>query len=230
MDKIEGEVRLDHEDSGHARKHHRHKDYSEMLKGYGHGRGVLSSFMVQPKVSVEVQQAEEHILLITRQHPLVNLKWILLALFMMLVSLFFPLFPPYALLLPTFQFATTVLWYLLITAVVLQGFLNWYFDLFIVTDERIIDVDFKNLIYKNITSTKIDNIEDVTYSISGAIPSLLNFGNVLIQTAGTGLQLNPEKTTPSVEILNTPRPQQVVRLINEMILEEEQEKLEGRTR
>ena len=60
-----------------------------------------------------------------------------------------------------FQFMTLVLWYLLVTAVVLEGFFNWYFDVFIVTDERIIDVDFKNMIYKNITITKIDKIEEI---------------------------------------------------------------------
>jgi hypothetical protein len=88
---------------------------------------------------------------------------------------------------------TYMLWYLLVTAVVLGGFLRWYFDVFVVTDERIIDIDFNNLIYKNITSTKIDNIEDVTYNVSGAIQSLFNFGQVLIQTAGTGVSMAARK-------------------------------------
>ena len=68
----------------------------------------------------------------------------------------------------------TILWYLLTAAIAFEGFFNWYFDVFIVTDERIIDVDFKNLIYRNITMTKIDKIEDVTYTVSGAIPSMLD--------------------------------------------------------
>jgi hypothetical protein len=123
-----------------------------------------------------------------------------------------------------------MLWYLLVTAVVLGGFLRWYFDVFVVTDERIIDIDFNNLIYKNITSTKIDNIEDVTYNVSGAIQSLFNFGQVLIQTAGTGVSMAPENATPTMEIWDTPQPALVAKLINELIVEEEQEKLDGRAR
>ena len=140
---------------------------------------------------------------------------------MVMAPIFFGKLPLYEYLLTRFQVMTVVLWYLLTTAVLLEGFFDWYFDVFIVTDERIIDIDFYNLIYKNISSTKIENIEDVTYNISGPLPSLLNFGMVLIQTAG-------EK--PLFEIYDTPQPAKVTKLINEMILEEEREKLEGRVR
>ena len=87
-----------------------------------------------------------------------------------------------------------------------------------------------DLIYKNITATKIDRIEDVTYSVSGVLASFLNYGNVLIQTAGAGIEMKPQQTAPFMEIFNTPHPAKVTKLINELIMEEEQEKIEGRVR
>jgi hypothetical protein len=207
------------------------REYSQVIRESTTSRNPLATFMVMPKgVSVEIQDEDEVILLLVRRHVITNIKWILVALVLGMAPIFFGAFPFYEVLLPTFRLMTVLLWYLLTTAVVLEGFFNWYFDVFIVTDERIIDVDFKNLIYKNITTTKIERIEDVTYSVSGALPSFLNYGNVLIQTASAGISLDPQDTAPFMEIINTPRPAKVAKLINELMLEEEQEKIEGRVR
>jgi hypothetical protein len=158
-----------------------------------------------------------------------NLKWVVIVVAMVVASMFLSILPFFPLMRPEFQLMTLILWYLLTTAIALEGFFSWYFDLFVITDERIIDIDFKNLIYKNITATKIENIEDVTYSVSGAIPSMLNYGNVVIQTAGAVVTVHPQETQASIEMVNTPKPAMVARLINELILEEEQERIEGRT-
>ena len=207
------------------------REYSQVIRESSPTLNPVASFMVMPRnVSVEVQDENEQILLVTRRHVITNVKWMFVALIMIIVPLFFSDYPFFSILPGTFKFMTLVLWYLMVTAVILEGFFNWYFDVFIVTDERIIDVDFKNLIYKNITTTKIERIEDVTYNVSGALPSFMNFGNVLIQTAGAGIEMTPQGTSPYIEIFNTPQPAKVAKLINELILEEEQEKIEGRVR
>lgn len=191
----------------------------------------LASFMPFPKrISVEIQDEEEKIILLVRKHWITNLGWMVLVAVMILAPLLLGRLPFLELMPLRFQFMSLILWYLLTTAVALEGFLSWFFDAFVITDERIIDIDFYNLIYKNITATKIDNIEDVTYTVSGALPSMLNYGTVLVQTAGAGIRLTPGDTKPSIEIRDTPKPAKVARLINELILEEEQEKLEGRVR
>ena len=101
----------------------------------------------------------------------------------------------------------------------LESFLTWFFNVFIVTDERLIDVDFLSLIYKNITAAKLDNIEDITAETGGAIRSIFNFGTVKVQTAGS---------QPEIEFEDVPQPAKVTRLLNELLLEEEREKIEGR--
>lgn len=177
---------------------------------------------MQPKMMrMGIQQAEEKILLLLRRHIVTNISWVLTAVAMLLAPMLISQLSMPIDLPSRFVTATVVLWYLLTSAVVLEGFLSWYYNVFIITDERVIDVDFKNLIYKNVSAAKIDNIEDVTVQMGGAIRNVLNFGTVLIQTAGERVQF---------EFEDVPNPQEVSKFLNELILEEEQEKLEGRAR
>jgi uncharacterized membrane protein YdbT with pleckstrin-like domain len=119
----------------------------------------------------------------------------------------------------TYQFAGLIIWYLLLTGFVLESFLTWFFNVYIITDERIIDVDFLSLIYRNISTAKIDNIEDVTATTGGAIQAMFDFGTVQIQTAAEKREF---------EFNDVPHPNRVSKLINELLLEEEREKVEGR--
>jgi hypothetical protein len=206
-------------------------DLPPSLKGVEPSRSMLSSYIIYPRgVMFEAQDPEEEILLMVRRHPITMIKWALIVGVMIVAPLLLIMMPFFEVLPGRYQLMSIVLWYLLTTAVVLEGFFDWFFDVFIITDERIIDIDFKNLIYKNVTATKIDRIEDVTYTIGGALPSFFNYGSVLVQTAGAGLRLEPQGAMASLEIWNTPKPSRVAKLINEMILQEEQEAHEGRVR
>ncbi len=99
--------------------------------------------------------------------------------------------------------------------------MSWFFNIFILTDERVIDVDFLNLFSRVISDAKIDHIQDVNSEMSGVWQTFFNFGTVFIQTAG-------EK--PQFIFQNIPQPDKVVEIINHLIDLEEQEKLEGRVK
>ena len=212
------------------KKHVDVRQYSEVMRRERPNKNPLSSYIPFPDYKVEIQDSEEQLVLMVRRHIITNWKWVVVAILMLLAPMLFAQFPGVSLLPGRFQLMTVVFWYLMILAVAVEGFLNWYFDVFIITDERIIDIDFVNLIYKNVTTTKLDNVEDVTYSVSGALPSLLDYGNVLIQTAGAGIVMKPDDTRPTIEIWDTPHPSRVSKLINELLIQEEQEKIEGRVR
>lgn len=113
------------------------------------------------------------------------------------------------------------MWYLLVVGYVFESFLTWYFNVFIVTDERIIDIDFYSMLYKRISAAKIDQIQDVSFSQGGVFGAMFNYGNLDIQTAG---KVN------EFEISNVPSPKKVAMFMNEMIIEEESEKQGGGTR
>ena len=50
-------------------------------------------------------------------------------------------------------------------------------------------MDFDHLLHRNITDAPLRNVEDITYTISGAIQTTFNFGNVTIQTAAEQREL-----------------------------------------
>ena len=108
---------------------------------------------------------------------------------------------------------------MLISAYVIENFLYWYYNIYIITDERIIDIDFYSLIYRSVSEAKIDKIEDVTATTAGLFAGVFNYGNITIQTAAEKREFDFNKV---------PQPAKVTKFLNELILEEEREKNEGR--
>jgi hypothetical protein len=183
-------------------------------------KGRLKAFNVLPeKVKFETQDRQEKIILFLRQHWVTQLPWIALAVIMVFLPPVLWWIPLVDFLPRNYQFMVGVMWYLLLLAFVYEKFISWFFHVFIITDERVIDIDFYSLLYKEVSEAKIDNIEDVTYRQGGVIRAWLNFGEVTMQTAGEEREF---------EIKNVPQPFRVVKILNELKLEEEKEKIEGR--
>ena len=69
----------------------------------------------------------------------------------------------------------------------LFGFLLWidyYFDIWIITNERIVNIEQKGLFVRHISELNFSRIQDVTAEVEGILPTILNYGDVLVQTAG----------------------------------------------
>ncbi len=197
------------------------KQLQQTIKPTGRN-SFLASFLTFPRqICFETQERGESVVLFLRQHPVVNLNWISLTLILSILPLFFTFFPPYANLPTNFRFILILSWYLALFGFVLAKFMSWFFNIFILTDERVVDVDFLNLFSRVISDAKIDHIQDVNSEMSGVWQTFFNYGTVFIQTAG-------EK--PQFTFQNIPQPDKVVEIINHLIDLEEQEKLEGRTK
>lgn len=66
-------------------------------------------------------------------------------------------------------------------------FLIWidvFFDVWIITNERIVNVEQKGLFVRRVSELRFRSIQDVTSQVVGFIPSVLDYGDVLVQTAG----------------------------------------------
>ena len=61
---------------------------------------------------------------------------------------------------------------------------NYYLDVWIVTNMRIIDIEQYSLFSRDVSEFRLDRIQDVTIEVKGILPTLLRFGNVDVQTAG----------------------------------------------
>lgn len=198
-----------------------HLPMPESVVGEQATRNPLSAYMVKPKVHFETQEREEKVVLLLRRHAITNIRWILTATFLVIVPWLWSVFPFFAVLPQRFQMMLAIIWYLFIIAYILEHFLSWYYNVQIITDERIVDVDFHSLLYKEVSETKIENIQDVTFVMGGAPRALFNYGTVYIQTAGEKREFDFE---------DIPHPDRVAKILNELILEEEKEKIEGRVR
>lgn len=182
----------------------------------------FASFSLVPKkVKFVGTDSQEKVVLLLRRHPITNFSWIATALILMLMPVFLSFFEVSTLLPADMQLVLMMVWYLIVTAFVFEQFLGWYFNVYVITDERVFDVDFVNLIYREITDANIDQIQDVTVRVSGTLRTFLNYGDILIQTASE---------TPQIEFDAVPRPDDVASVLRELRVEEEIEKLEGRVR
>ena len=188
----------------------------------GHTENPLAAYNYFPsRVDFINKDPQEKIVLFLRKHPITNLKWIITAFLMFVSPAFMSVFPFFETLPENFTILLFLSWYMFTMAYILENFLNWFFSVNIVTDERIFDVDFYNLIYRKITDANIDQIQDVSVQIGGGLRTMFNYGDVLIQTAAE---------VPEVEFEAVPMPDRVAKVLRELRIEEEVEKLEGRVR
>jgi len=198
------------------------EDYSEVMKNEKITGNFFKSFIAKPEnISLNIQDKDEKIVLVLRQHLITQLKDLfVLAAFVFLIPALLK-FSGFMDALPTkFVGAFDIFWIVLTLGLIFKSFLMWFFNVYIITDERVIDVDFASVIDRNVSSAKIENIEDVTANTTGPLAAIFDYGTILIQTAG-------EKT--EFEFEHIPQPAKITKLLNELILEEEREKLEGRT-
>lgn len=61
--------------------------------------------------------------------------------------------------------------------------IDYYFDVWIVTDRRIINVEQKGLFSRAVSELEHIRVQDVTTDVKGFFPTLLNYGDVFIQSA-----------------------------------------------
>lgn len=65
----------------------------------------------------------------------------------------------------------------------------YFFNVLIITNLRLIDVDQRGFFTQVVSETTYDKIQDVSYAIKGLGQTLLQYGNVMIQTAGNQANL-----------------------------------------
>lgn len=195
-------------------------EYSEIMRAEAPSENCFAAYIPKPKhIKIDVQSDEEQTILVLRQHPVTQIKWIGSIIVMLFLPVLFGSSGIFDFLPGTYRFAGVLGWYLLTMGFAVETFLKWFFRVFVITDERIIDVDFISMMHKDVSTTKIDKIEDVTALTSGFLSSMFDYGTIVIQTAATKQELNFE---------NIPHPAKVTALLNELIIEEELEKYEGR--
>lgn len=83
-------------------------------------------------------------------------------------------------------------------------FTDYYLDVWIVTNERIINVEQKGLFTRVASELHLSAIQDVTSEVKGMLHTFVDYGNVTVQTAGERTRFifkdvpHPERVKESV--------------------------------
>lgn len=134
----------------------------------------------------EDQMDDEEVLYVFRKHPVVMRKGLIWASLGLLVGPIFTLILIYARpdQPPSLNFFYANLLGSLVLAAVLfiPAYIAWYFSVFIVTDQRLIQITQKGLFHRSVVDLGLPQIQMVNYEVNGFQETLLGFGTIMIQT------------------------------------------------
>ncbi|MBI4098051.1 MAG: PH domain-containing protein [Candidatus Levybacteria bacterium] len=170
-----------------------------------------------PTVNFADKLKNEELLLFLRKHFITNIPWVLEAIAIALIPLLLITASSFNFIsidfLPNnFIMMILLFYYLLLAGFIFVNYITWFYNISLVTNERIIDIDFSSIVFENVAATKLNQVEDVSYGQVGVIRSIFDYGDVLIQTAGA---------TDLFEFLAVPHPERVVKIINNLMSGEE---------
>lgn len=167
---------------------------------------LFHSFCLYPRTCFKSLLKNEEIILVLRAHPVTQLPWVIFSLLLLVSPLIANLFIYHFLSFKEFIFINIFWYFSVITFIYLKIFI-WIFNVGIVTSKRIIDNDVVFIFERETSEVNNCDVEDVTSKVNGFFPSIFNYGDVYLQTAGTA---------QCIQFLNVPRPQEVVTLITDV--------------
>lgn len=133
---------------------------------------------------IKLREGEKIIAAVHRHWIVIACKMtaiIFLLLPILIILIFISYVPP--------QFAGLVLYMIVIycLAVLFLAFRFWvdyYLDMWILTTNRLIDIEQIGLFQRSVAEIPLFRIQDVSISVNGFIATFLKFGTIKIQTAG----------------------------------------------
>jgi Bacterial PH domain len=121
---------------------------------------------------------DEQMLLMFRKHPIVMRKEILIASVLLLLGVI-----P-ALIIPTYAvfFGGLGIGFFSAFLVMFYAWIGWHFTVYIVTDQRLMQISQKGLWKRSVVDIGLDKIQTISYEIKGLQETLFGFGTIVIQT------------------------------------------------
>lgn len=165
------------------------------------------SYLTYPDIKFETYEEGEKVILLLRAHPFTQISWIFNTIIFIITAIVANFFLPQFL-----SFNRLFVFNCFVIVFILSFFwfniLNWYFNVGILTNKRLIDIDFSGILYREVTTARLDKIEDITIKSGGYFGSLFDFGSIYIQTAGM---------ENYIEFNDIPYPSLVVEKINKLL-------------
>ncbi len=173
---------------------------SEKLKAIFPTKKTSFSTSVNPNICFDTQNANEKVFILTRAAFVTNFSWILEALVLLVISILFvyfvstlnlnSLFLGLGSISPAIIFAICAFLIAVYIGFIYTNFAKWYYNLYIITNERILDYDYIPGGQFKISEANLIDIEDVTQTQQGFFPNIFNYGDIIIQTAAERMQFH----------------------------------------
>jgi uncharacterized membrane protein YdbT with pleckstrin-like domain len=95
------------------------------------------------------------------------------------------------------------------------AWINFYYDIIFITNERIINVDQEGLLARKTSELSIRQVQNVSADVAGFLPSIFDYGVLVVETAGGGTSDDPHMPGKQgyFTITAVPDPNRVARLI-----------------
>lgn len=110
-----------------------------------------------------------------------------------------------------------LVWYFVAAFFAFEHFLLWYYNAFLITDERVLDLDFYGFFHMESSEARLEQIQDVSHTQGGLAQLIFNYGNVYVQTASE---------LGKIEILGVANPAKVHKILIDL-KEKEEDSLPG---
>jgi hypothetical protein len=137
----------------------------------------------------EDQFDNEEVLYVFRKHPIVMRKglvigmvaWLIGPLYVLVLTL---IYPPDSSKYPSVNlfFISLIVSILLGVILFAPSWISWFYSIFIVTDQRLIQITQKGLFHKTVVDLGLNQIQMVNYEIAGFQEAVLGFGTIMMQT------------------------------------------------
>ncbi len=105
------------------------------------------------------------------------------------------------------------MYFLSVWIVTMTGFTDYYLDTWIVTNERILNIEQHGLFERVASELDLTSVQDVTSETSGVIETIFQFGDVQIETAGE---------QEHFEFRHVPNPEQIKETIMKLVQAEKE--------
>ncbi|HJQ08508.1 MAG TPA: PH domain-containing protein [Candidatus Saccharimonadales bacterium] len=121
---------------------------------------------------------DEEVLFVFRKHPIVMRRGLILGMLPLLLgtipSIFIPSYTVYLIGLASGMVVGGLIF--------LPSWIGYHFSVFIVTDQRLIQIAQKGLFHRSVIDMRLNQIQMVNYQVSGLQETLLGFGTIMMQT------------------------------------------------
>lgn len=150
----------------------------------------FATFYEYPKgLRFQNQENNENVALLVRAHVFTMLPWLITTLFLLCVPILTPFFLQITQLpglsIPiNYVIFLLLFYYLLVGGYAFVHFLGWFYNIGLVTNKHVVDIDYAHITYKNVASTYLSEVVDIEYRQGGFIRTFFDFGDVFIQTEG----------------------------------------------